>query len=60
VWRNVLNFHAGILGIIIVMLLVFMPGGLGSVGRGIDKLRGYWRTGRAGDVSGAAPPAAPS
>ena len=31
VWRNVLNFHAGILGIIIVALLVFMPGGLGSV-----------------------------
>ncbi len=25
VWRNVLNFHAGILGILIVVLLVFIP-----------------------------------
>jgi branched-chain amino acid transport system permease protein len=57
VWRNVLNFHAGILGIIIVALLVFMPGGLGSVGRGIDRLRAY---GRAGGVGGAAPPVVPS
>ena len=60
VWRNVLNFHAGILGIIIVMLLVFMPGGIGSIGRGIVKLRAVGRTGRTGDVSGAAPPVMPS
>jgi branched-chain amino acid transport system permease protein len=57
VWRNVLNFHAGILGIIIVALLVFMPGGLRSVGRGIGKLRSYGRVSRIGK---AAPPAVPS
>ena len=60
VWRNVLNFHAGILGIIIVALLVFMPGGLGSVGRGIVKLRNYWRASRRGEIRAAAPPAVPS
>jgi branched-chain amino acid transport system permease protein len=60
VWRNVLNFHAGILGIIIVALLVFMPGGLGSVGRGIDRLRAYRRPGRAADIRSTAPPAVPS
>ena len=58
VWRNVLNFHAGILGIIIVALLVFMPGGLSSVGRGIAKLRGYSRSGK-GDPGDAVPPAVP-
>jgi branched-chain amino acid transport system permease protein len=58
VWRNVLNFHAGILGIIIVMLLIFMPGGLGSFARGVDRLRGYWRAGRA--IRAAAPPVVPS
>ena len=60
VWRNVLNFHAGILGIIIVALLVFMPGGLGSIGRGIERLRAYGRSGRAGTISAAAPPVVPS
>jgi branched-chain amino acid transport system permease protein len=60
VWRNVLNFHAGILGIIIVALLIFMPGGLGSVARGVEKLRAYWRAGRASDIRGAAPPVVPS
>jgi branched-chain amino acid transport system permease protein len=39
VWRNVLNFHAGILGIIIVLLLVFIPGGLGSFRHAIARLR---------------------
>lgn len=58
VWRNVLNFHAGILGIIIVALLVFMPGGLGSIGRGITRLRGYGRLGKA--VPNVAPPAVSS
>ena len=33
VWRNVLNFHAGILGILIVLLLIFMPGGLRALGQ---------------------------
>jgi branched-chain amino acid transport system permease protein len=28
-WRNFLNFHAGILGLLIVILLVFLPGGVG-------------------------------
>jgi branched-chain amino acid transport system permease protein len=28
-WRNLLNFHAGILGLLIVVLLVYLPGGLG-------------------------------
>ena len=37
VWRNVLNFHAGILGILIVLLLIFLPQGL----RGI--VRPSWR-----------------
>jgi branched-chain amino acid transport system permease protein len=53
VWRNVLNFHAGILGIIIVALLVFLPGGLRSVGSRIEQLRGY---GRAGRIGKATPP----
>ena len=39
VWRNVLNFHAGILGIIIVCLLVFIPGGLGSFRHAAARLR---------------------
>jgi branched-chain amino acid transport system permease protein len=43
VWRNVLNFHAGILGIIIVALLVFLPGGLGSLGRIRTALRRFSR-----------------
>jgi branched-chain amino acid transport system permease protein len=55
VWRNVLNFHAGILGIIIVALLVFMPGGLGSVGRGLLRLRNGWRD-RGTDVAKAGVP----
>jgi branched-chain amino acid transport system permease protein len=29
-WRNLLNFHAGILGLLIVVLLVYLPGGLGG------------------------------
>lgn len=55
VWRNVLNFHAGILGIIIVALLVFMPGGLGSLARCFLHLRMAWR-GRGVDVTKATPP----
>jgi branched-chain amino acid transport system permease protein len=39
VWRNVLNFHAGILGIIIVALLIFMPGGLRGLGHQFEKFR---------------------
>lgn len=58
VWRNVLNFHAGILGILIVALLVFMPGGLGSLSRGFAKLRTYRRP--RGPVPDVAPPAVSS
>ncbi|RTL55229.1 MAG: branched-chain amino acid ABC transporter permease [Bradyrhizobiaceae bacterium] len=57
VWRNVLNFHAGILGIIIVVLLVFLPGGLGSLGRMLATLRSYARSGRMSADTGAAPSA---
>ncbi|MGA7324526.1 MAG: branched-chain amino acid ABC transporter permease [Rhodomicrobium sp.] len=44
VWRNALNFHAGILGLLIVVLLVFLPGGLGSIGRALTALKGYARS----------------
>jgi branched-chain amino acid transport system permease protein len=47
VWRNVLNFHSGILGVLIVVLLVFLPGGLGSLGHARDYLRGLWKSARA-------------
>jgi ABC-type branched-subunit amino acid transport system permease subunit len=50
VWRNVLNFHAGILGIIIVCLLVFIPGGLGSFRHGARRLRALM----SGQTSGTA------
>ncbi len=33
VWRNILNFHAGILGILIVVLLVFVPAGRAGIRR---------------------------
>lgn len=46
VWRNALNFHAGILGILVVMLLVFLPGGLGSLARAVAALRSYGRATR--------------
>jgi branched-chain amino acid transport system permease protein len=41
VWRNLLQFHAGLLGIIVVALVLFLPMGI----RGIDwsRLRGAWR-----------------
>jgi branched-chain amino acid transport system permease protein len=41
VWRNLLKFHAGLLGIIVVALVLFLPMGI----RGIDwpGLRGAWR-----------------
>ena len=57
VWRNVLNFHAGILGIIIVALLIFMPGGLRNVARGIER---FFTTGRTGRIDKVVPPAVPS
>lgn len=61
VWRNVLNFHAGILGIIIVVLLVFLPKGLGSIGHMLTALRSYARGSRAATgVPPASSPAVPS
>jgi branched-chain amino acid transport system permease protein len=57
VWRNVLNFHAGILGIIIVALLIFMPGGLRGVALRFEKLR---PSGRPGRISNVVPPVASS
>jgi branched-chain amino acid transport system permease protein len=54
VWRNVLNFHAGILGIIIVALLIFMPGGLRGLGQRIDKFR------LSGRINKVVPPVMPS
>jgi branched-chain amino acid transport system permease protein len=53
VWRNVLNFHAGILGIIIVALLIFMPGGLRGLVNRFEKLR---ISGRPGRISKVVPP----
>jgi branched-chain amino acid transport system permease protein len=45
VWRNLLEFHAGLLGVIVVMLVLFLPMGI----RGIDwgALSSAWRR-RAG------------
>lgn len=39
VWRNILNFHAGVLGLLIVTLLVFLPGGLKDLGARLVRLR---------------------
>lgn len=43
VWRNLLQFHAGLLGIIVVCLVLFLPHGL----RGSGWARWRWRTGEA-------------
>lgn len=31
IWRNSLEFHAGILGILVVLLVLFLPAGLGQI-----------------------------
>jgi branched-chain amino acid transport system permease protein len=31
IWRNSLEFHAGFLGILVVLLVLFLPGGLGAL-----------------------------
>jgi branched-chain amino acid transport system permease protein len=41
VWRNLLQFHAGLLGIIVVCLVLFLPRGLRGVG--LPSLLGRWR-----------------
>jgi branched-chain amino acid transport system permease protein len=33
VWRNYLQIHTGVLGLLIVLLLLFLPHGIISVGR---------------------------
>lgn len=38
IWRNSLEFHAGILGLLVVALVLFLPGGLREL-----KERGIWR-----------------
>jgi branched-chain amino acid transport system permease protein len=43
VWRNILNFHAGVLGLLIVALLVFLPGGLKDLGGRLARLA-PWRS----------------
>jgi len=36
IWRNSLEFHAGFLGLLVVALVLFLPGGLGALrGRGV-------------------------
>jgi branched-chain amino acid transport system permease protein len=38
VWRNLLELHTGVLGLLIVILILFLPAGLSSF-----NLRNYWR-----------------
>jgi branched-chain amino acid transport system permease protein len=53
VWRNALGFHAGILGLIIVALLVFLPGGLGSLR---ERAGGAWSRRQARKAAAATVP----
>jgi branched-chain amino acid transport system permease protein len=46
VWRNLLEFHAGLLGIIVVALVLFLPAGIRGIGWA--GLRGVWRKRAAG------------
>ncbi len=41
VWRNLLQFHAGLLGIIVVCLVLFLPHGLRGIG--LPSLLSRWR-----------------
>ena len=43
-WRNFLNFHAGLLGIVIVALLLYLPGGLTGLRRRGDAVASSIRT----------------
>ncbi len=43
-WRNLLEFHAGILGLLVVLLVLFLPGGLSQIrGVGLVSLPKIWR-----------------
>ncbi|RJG04781.1 branched-chain amino acid ABC transporter permease [Noviherbaspirillum cavernae] len=35
VWRNLLNFHSGMLGVLIVLLVIWLPGGVISIWHGV-------------------------
>ena len=56
-WRNFLNFHAGFLGLVIVVLLLFLPGGLTSrhVGRDVLSMLAFARFGRRPPIAEAEP-----
>lgn len=50
-WRNVLEFHAGLLGLLVVVLILFLPGGLRQL-RGAPLLRAVqWLRPSAGRAS---------
>ena len=42
VWRNYLEVHTGVLGLLVVLLLLFLPQGIVSIGRRIKGVRGWW------------------
>ncbi len=56
-WRNFLNFHAGFLGLVIVALLLFLPGGLTGlpVGRHVLTIIAPTRFGRRPAIAEAEP-----
>ena len=56
-WRNFLNFHAGFLGLVIVALLLFLPGGLTGlpVGRSVLTMIAPTRFGRRPAIAEAEP-----
>jgi branched-chain amino acid transport system permease protein len=39
VWRNYLQVHTGVLGFLVVVLLLFLPHGIVSIGRRVRSLR---------------------
>ena len=48
VWRNYLQVHTGMLGLLVVVLLLFLPHGLVSIGRRLA----VWRARRGQEVHG--------
>lgn len=43
-WRNILSFHAGLLGLMVVVLVLFLPGGLAQArGLGLAHIGRLWR-----------------
>jgi branched-chain amino acid transport system permease protein len=39
VWRNYLQVHTGMLGLLVVLLLLFLPNGVVSLGRRLKSMR---------------------